>query len=146
MPNKKQKILLLVFFAFAFLGVIFGLYFFKNNKLDMLIINGKKIRVETVSDQQKMELGLGGRESLCADCGMLFSFSQAGKRAFWMKGMKFSLDILWIENNKIVHIEKNIPADFAGIMAPGVSADSVLEINARSVDRMGIKEGDSVSF
>ena len=39
---------------------------------------------------------------------MLFRFSQAEKYSFWMKDMRFPLDIIWIKNREVVHIEKNI--------------------------------------
>ncbi|MGN6351023.1 MAG: DUF192 domain-containing protein, partial [Candidatus Nitrosocosmicus sp.] len=58
-------------------------------------------------DQQAK--GLSIKNSLNDSEGMLFPFDKPGDYSFWMKDMKFPIDILWIDaNNKIVHIEKNL--------------------------------------
>ena len=41
--------------------------------------------------------GLSGRPNLAAGTGMLFVFEQAGSYAFWMKDMRFPLDMVWID-------------------------------------------------
>ena len=60
--------------------------------------------------------------------------------------MRFPLDIIWILDGKIVHIEKNVSEKFSGTLSPQVDADSVLEINAGIVDKIGIKISDKTSF
>jgi uncharacterized protein len=77
---------------------------------------------------------------------MLFEFPEKGKRGFWMKGMKFNLDIVWLDDSKIVHIAKNVSCDSKEIIIPEVEADKVLEINAGMADGLGIKAGDEISF
>ena len=62
--------------------------------------------------------------------------------SFWMKDMRFPLDIIWIKNGEVVHVEKNVLENFSGILSPQVDADSVLEINAGNVDKLDIKIGD----
>jgi uncharacterized membrane protein (UPF0127 family) len=63
-----------------------------------------------------------------------------------MKDMKFPLDIIWISENKIVHIEKNVSEKFSGILSPPVDADEVIEINAGLSDQYGFKLGNEVRF
>jgi len=60
--------------------------------------------------------------------------------------MRFPLDIVWIDNDTIVHIEKNVQPDFAGIITPSENADTVLEINAGVADKTGLKVGDKAGF
>jgi len=70
-----------------------------------------------------------------------------------MLGMRFPIDIIWIKNNRVVGIEKNVPAPEKGIPEaalkvynPPESVDRVLEINAGLSDSLGIKIGDSFAI
>lgn len=115
---------------------------------EKIIVRGKVFRIELAETAQKRELGLGGRDALCEGCGMVFVFAQSGRYPFWMKGMRFPLDIIWwqSEDGRIVHIEKNISPDFKGTLDPQAGADRVLEIGAGSADRYGIQNGDQIIF
>src|SRR5947208_11440214 len=42
--------------------------------------------------------GLQGKEGLKKNEGMLFIFEQDGLHRFWMKDMKFPIDIIWIDH------------------------------------------------
>ena len=53
--------------------------------------------------------GLSIKNTLNESEGMLFPFDTPGEYSFWMKDMKFPIDIIWIDSNyKIVYIEKNL--------------------------------------
>ncbi len=41
--------------------------------------------------------------------GMLFIFDQKAPREFWMKNVKIPLDILFVNDKKIVKIYKKVP-------------------------------------
>lgn len=144
--DNKNTLSFIIFLLIILTCVIFfkNSNIFGGNPKGLIAINGKTIVVEKVFDSQKMELGLGKRKNICQNCGMLFVFPGPGKRSFWMKDMQFDLDILWLNNKKIVHIEKNVSAKFAGILSPDKLADQVLEIPAGFADKIGIKEGDLV--
>ena len=116
------------------------------NKIETVTISNSKFRAEVVLSDKKMQKGLGGRNGLCDSCAMLFKFPQAGKHSFWMKDMRFPLDIVWIKEGEAMHIEKNVSENFSGILSPPVDADSVLEINAGSADKIVLKIGDETSF
>ena len=113
-------------------------YSLEGNRIKSVFIGKKIFKAEVVESEHKMQKGLGGRDKLCENCGMLFSFPKDGKYAFWMKDMQFSLDILWILDHKIVHIEKNVQPSFEGILSPVEDADNVLEINAGIIDKAGL--------
>ena len=131
--------------AFAFLkGGTFEAI--PENKTERLHIGSFEVQAEVVSSREKMERGLGERDDLCLHCAMLFDFHDLGKRSFWMKGMRFPLDIVWIANGRIVHIEKNISPDTVEIFSPDVAADMVLEVNQGISDSYGWKIGDMVRF
>ncbi|MGN6560123.1 MAG: DUF192 domain-containing protein [Candidatus Nitrosocosmicus sp.] len=98
-------------------------------------------------DQQAK--GLSIKNSLNDSEGMLFPFDKPGDYSFWMKDMRFPIDILWIDtNNKIVHIEKNLQPCIFFLLCPSYSPHSnskyVLEINADLTTRNNITVGDSV--
>lgn len=63
--------------------------------------------------------GLGFRDSLAEGAGMLFVFESPAERTFWMKGMRFCLDILWIEAGRLVGAFENACPE------PGVSDQDI---------------------
>jgi hypothetical protein len=145
---KYKKLLPILFFPVV---LIFAFIFFQNysihgNRLENIRINKNKFKVEVVDSSEKLSKGLGGRDGLCGKCGMLFEFSEKGRHSFWMKGMRFNLDIIWIDGNEIVHIAKNIPYDSSETITPEAKADKVLEIKGGLADRIGIKAGDMIKF
>ena len=131
--------------------LIFAFIFFQNysihgNKLENVKINGNELEVEIVNSSEKLSKGLGGRDGLCEKCGMLFEFSEKGRYSFHMKGMRFNLDIIWLNGNEIVHIAKNVSYNSSETIMPEAKADKVLEIKGGLADRIGIKAGDVVEF
>ena len=70
-----------------------------------------------------------------------------------MKDMKFNIDLLWINDDKVLGIEKNMPAPLAGtedkdllIYSSAEPVNRVLEINGGLVDQYGLKVGDSLEY
>ncbi len=102
------------------------------------------------SDRQK---GLSKVDSLPLDQGMLFVFDKSDSYVFWMKDMKFAIDIIWIdESKKVVSIAKNLSPELGKNdlqltqYKPAGAAKYVLEVNAGLSDLYGIHEGDIASF
>lgn len=111
-----------------------------------ILIKNRAFKTEIVSTPEKQQLGLGGRENLCANCGMLFVFPEKKEHSFWMKGMEIALDIVWIADSEVIAIEKNIQSDSQEIFSPKVFSDKVLELPAGTVDELGLKVGDKVDL
>ncbi|MDP3015163.1 MAG: DUF192 domain-containing protein [bacterium] len=111
-----------------------------------------KLRSEVeISDTAlKRAKGLSGREGLAENQGMLFIFEKPGKPTFWMAGMNFPLDIIWINGNKIVDISKDVQPPKSGelpaIISPSVEADKVLELSAGAVKKFNIKINDEIKI
>jgi uncharacterized membrane protein (UPF0127 family) len=133
--NKTYALLLLP------LVIAAGLFFLSKSGADpesSVRIGDREWRMEVADTAELRAKGLSGRDSLCADCAMLFIFDTEGSYGFWMKEMRIPIDIAWISKGKIVHVERRVPADFGGIMTPEVPADMVLETNAGDLDPVPI--------
>ena len=97
--------------------------------------------------------GLSRRNSLPFNEGMLFVFENSGVWGFWMKDMKFAIDIIWIgDDKKIVDIATNVPPEpdkrdrELTIHRPRADAMYVLEVNAGLANLNGLAIGDKVDF
>lgn len=137
--------------------VLFRFFYYKNvpvapNKLQKLTLAGKKIiKVEVMVTPLDRSRGLSGFTSLPADQGMLFIFPNSDYHTFWMNGMKFPLDFIWIRDEKVIDMTENIPHPQSPLEAPHVvkpaqEVDMVLEVNAGFVARENIALGDNISL
>jgi hypothetical protein len=111
-----------------------------------ILIDGRiKVAADVASTPVTREKGLSGRESLELDEGMLFVFMRADRYAFWMKDMKFAIDILWIKDDEIVDITTDAPPPAAGAPLeryfPMYPVDKVLEVPAGFAARQGLRTG-----
>lgn len=109
-----------------------------------VFLNGVRFSLEIAATPETRARGLGGREKLCRDCGMLFVFQTAAPHTFWMKDMRFPLDILWLRDQRVVSLERNVPPDYSGILVPPEAADQVLEVNAGAA--AAIQVGQRLEF
>lgn len=114
-----------------------------------LVIGGHKIIVEIADTDEKRYQGLSNRENLCPDCGMLFVWPEKAERAFVMRDMKIKLDIIWINNGKVVKIDENLAPEGSLPInlykSPG-PVDYVLEVNAGFTKKNNIKVNDPVKI
>lgn len=122
-------------------------------KFETLQINGSKLKVEIADTTSKKSKGLSGRDFLAQDEGLLFVYDKPDKYAYWMKGMKFALDFVWIKDNIVVDLLPNIPPPASGqkdsalpIYTAKVEFNKVLEVNAGVIQRLNIKAGDTIIF
>lgn len=103
------------------------------------------IVADTVDSRIK---GLSGRDRLEDNEAMLFTFDTAERHGIWMKDMKFSIDIVWIDqNNQIVSIEEDVaPNTYPKVFYPTEKSALVLEANAGFVKRNNLKVGNFLNF
>lgn len=114
--------------------------------------NSQEFEVELASTAAQRQIGLMNRKSLDQQKGMLFLFESSGYVNFWMKDTLFPLDMLFIdEQGYIKHIAKNALPCLARddrncpLYNSEESVKYVLEVNAGTADKFGIKAGDKVS-
>ncbi len=107
--------------------------------------SGHTYTVELATTPSQWTKGLSGRETLRKNQGMLFVFPVPQVQYFWMKGMKFSIDIIWLdENYTVLGAVENVPPceRECPTYNSGVPAKYVLEVPAGTVKREGLKPGD----
>lgn len=117
-------------------------------------VDEENIEAEVANSPAERAQGFSGRSSLGQGKGMLFVFEEKDVRAqFWMKGMQFSIDIIWIDDGKVVQIDKNVPTidpDTPDRNIPLYTSekpiDYVLETAAGESERLGIEVGDGVEI
>jgi len=143
--RKNSIIILAILIAISIAGFILVI---DRKSESMIWINNQRIEVELAKTSLQKSRGLSGRENLCADCGMLFFLDKSEKHMFWMKEMKFNLDFVWINDNKVVKINRNISylKGKEETIGSGVIADMILEVNAGKILEWGIEEGNEVVF
>lgn len=127
----------------------------ENNESKKENLFPKKIKInntevdarEAISEEDKIK-GLGVFEKIEENKGMIFIYENQGIYGFWMKNMKFPIDIIWIdENKKIIDITKSVsPETFPEVFKPKAPAKYILEVNAGFADENNIKEGDYTEF
>lgn len=106
------------------------------------------VEVEIADTQEKRALGLGGRSALGLNQGMLFVFTEPSIHSFWMAGMNFPIDIIWIGADlKVVDIDVNVrPESYPATFAPREEAQFALEVPSFWAERNGIQEGTQVDI
>jgi uncharacterized protein len=107
------------------------------------------VRAEVADTDPQRQAGLMFRKHLPRKHAMLFVFEREGVYPFWMKNMKFPLDIIWFSKDKqVVYIAKNVQPcrDACESIAPDRKARFVLEVNAGFTDKYKIKIQDRAKF
>ncbi len=124
-------------------------YYVQHPLAPKLLMGGEQFTVELAISPEEKQKGLGERQGIAAQQGMLFVYDHPEQYAFWMKGMQFPLDIIWINGTEIVDIAQNVPVATGGALptyAPQKPADKVLEVNAGTTQRLGVHVGDSIQI
>lgn len=125
----------------------------QQSKFEQITLGNVQINVEVADTQAKRGKGLGGRSSLASDSGMLFIFDREDMYSFWMKGLKFPLDFIWIKGDRIVDITENVSAPYEGqkdeelpIYQSKEPIDKLLEVNAYFARTHNIRVGDAITI
>ncbi len=114
-----------------------------------VIINNIEIKVEIADTAELRYKGLINKKELCDNCGMLFIFPEKEIRTFVMRDMNFALDMIWIDDDKIIKINKNtIPEGNNPVMrySSDMPVNYVLEVNGGFCEENGIEAGDGVEL
>jgi len=109
-------------------------------------VGNQRFQVEVAASTADREQGLSGRSRLPLEAGMWFVLPAPGLHGFWMKGMNFPIDLVWISPDRVVlGIERLVPCSPNSCpihYSPG-QAIYVLEVNA---GRFAGKPGDRADW
>lgn len=109
---------------------------------------GTELQVEVANSFERRAQGLSGRAELPAGHGMLFPYSRPDRYGFWMHGMRFDIDIVWIRGGQVVDVTSRAPHRVAPplpVYRPREPADLVLEVPAGTAERLGWGPGTPVA-
>ena len=109
-------------------------------------VGGAEVRAEVADDSAERERGLAERNDLADGRGMLFIYSDRAVRTYWMKGVRFPLDIIWIDRGRVIGVEANapVPQGTTPLYSSRRPADHVLEVPAGWSARHEVRRGDPV--
>lgn len=110
-----------------------------------LQVGGTIVTVEVADGPEERARGLMFREGLRDGEGMLFVFERDGLHPFWMRNVRFPIDIVWLDSDgRVVHLETDVPpcpGPPCPLYTPRVFARYVLEVGANSAR---VRLGDRV--
>jgi len=113
-------------------------------------VGGIPFRVHIAETPEERMQGLSGKERIKENEGMLFIFDSPYRYGFWMKEMKFPIDIIWISGDRVIGFSEGVPpepgrslGELTVYYSPG-AVDRVLEVNGGVVARYNIREGDKI--
>ncbi len=104
--------------------------------------------VEVVKSKWKKVKGLMFRKGLPEKSGMLFVSDEESRPGFWMLGMRFPIDMIFLnEDMRVIDVIKNVQPmkphpNSWGVHSPKEPAKYVLEVNAGFVEKNKIKKGE----
>ena len=116
-----------------------------------ITINGFKLTADLALTNEQREKGLSVKDKLKENEAMLFVSEESAKHSFWMKDMKFPIDIIWLDSDgKVVHIEQNLQPCVSVFICtsyrPNADSQYVLETVAGFTQRHNISVGTDIDF
>lgn len=116
-----------------------------------ITVNGVELVADVAATNDQRSKGLSVKDALNENEAMLFVFSTEREHSFWMKGMKFPIDIIWLDDDKeVVHIEQSlepcVPDSFCQPYKPNDDSLYVLETVAGFAQKYNVTENTLVEF
>ena len=108
-----------------------------------------RLSVEIADTPAERETGLMGRERLDPFDGMVFTWAEPVRTAFWMKDTRIPLSIaFWDARNRIVALFDMDPctADPCPTYDPGVEILGAVEVPQGDLGRLGVAVGDEIEL
>lgn len=119
---------------------------------ELLIISSegdtlKSVDIEIADNDYEITQGLMFRKSMAENRGMLFIQPDERPQSFWMRNTHISLDIIFINSSMEIVSAQEYTTPYSEESLPSEGpAIYILEVNAGSMDKWGVKPGDKVSF
>jgi uncharacterized membrane protein (UPF0127 family) len=99
-------------------------------------VGNKNYTLYIADTEEKRVRGLSGSKPLRSDEGMLFVFPFKDRYNFWMKDMNYPLDVVFVDNDIVVTVLKNIdPSTYPNTFTATAPFNKVIELKAGSLDQ-----------
>lgn len=118
-----------------------------NQKLIIIDDQGREVadyEVAIADNNKKRRYGLMNLQKMAKENGMLFLYNNHAIITMWMKNTLIPLDMVFIDNDKIVYIHRQAKPLDLSIISSVYEVDKVLEINGGEVDIKKIKIGQKI--
>jgi uncharacterized membrane protein (UPF0127 family) len=108
--------------------------------------NGRHaFQVEVMRDDASRAQGLMFRRAMAPDHGMLFDFAQVAPVTMWMKNTYLPLDMVFIRpDGSVARVAADTEPLSTRVIPSGEPVLAVLELNAGTAAKLGIRPGDRV--
>lgn len=145
---KTESALRLLIVVGLVLLTFLGSLLFGGNQNNTIKLGNQRFTYKALKTFEEVTTGLGNETSLPKRQVILFTFDQPDAYCFWMKDMKFSIDILWLdESKKVIEIKEDVaPETYPELFCPNGPAKYVVETNAGTAKSAGVSVDDTVSF
>jgi len=119
-------------------------------KLKKIEIHGSIVQLEVADTVFLRQRGLMYRKEMERLHGMLFIHDKEDNYSYWMKNCFIRLDMIFLNSkNSVVHIFHDVPPCrefFCRSYRTPVKAKYVIELNAGMAKKLGIRNGNKISF
>lgn len=102
-----------------------------------------------LEEENELIRGLSGSDQLPPDHVMLFDFGKDSRWGIWMKDMNYPIDIIWLDKQaRVIYMVQDAqPSSYPDtIYRPKQNARYVIEAVSGTIERTGLKVGDSVTL
>jgi uncharacterized membrane protein (UPF0127 family) len=111
-----------------------------------MTIGQKVYTLEIAAKDDDRRNGLMYRDSIPADHGMIFLFTSVTERSFWMKNVRFPLDILFLDGaGKVVSI-RHMQSYVTASTPSNAAAKYAIELNDGEAKSASVHEGDTLNL
>jgi len=114
----------------------------------VVTVGNTTVHAEIANTDSERETGLMNRTTLNENAGMLFVFPTEQEQSFWMKNMRFPLDIVFITADmRVLEIYPSVPQCASDPCVSYTSSAPIkyaLEVNSGFSERNGIASGAAV--
>ncbi|MDQ3835795.1 MAG: DUF192 domain-containing protein [Thermoproteota archaeon] len=114
-------------------------------------VKGQTLIADISATNEQRTKGLSVKDGLSENQAMLFVFENEAEHRFWMKDMKFPIDIIWMDANKtVIHVEHDLQPCSTILLCTTYKANGnslyVLETVGGFAQKYGITKGTHIDF
>lgn len=143
---SARKFILFGVASVALTCVLFG--YSKLNKGQSTLLGVRQFNYEIAENENARQKGLSGRPFIKNNQAMLFVFQKSDVYCFWMKDMRFPIDIIWVDSSKTIvgTTEQVLPSSYPKTFCSPNPVQYVFEISAGQVSAASVRPGQRINF